>query len=493
MISEILNTNFVLIMEDIELLRKYLSKMIQHLGYEVIESSDGFDAIKKVAALDRKCILSIAILDLNVKKGLGGIETAKILKKIYPDIKIVLTSGSLDLDKIHSKLDIKVDSYLTKPFNLEKLTSIIEKLNSKQEFNVKENEKLEKTSQKCEKFFVKCPLNLEHICDEKGCYIEKCFNLVNTGVALFKKDPCNLFFVNNSGINMAGGIIDSLLERIKKSLCFLVENPQNIGIVNKVQVENHIFGFSFYKFLDNFFLVVFKDITGIEMTRKFDNYRLVFSNFNIIISEIVHEVGNAIAGIMALLEVSLLNFDSYSKQEVKEKLVSAIEEIKKLKTLLMVLRPLGADSHSKWVQINLKEVIMELMKSMLSDFPELSYDFVNFPDECKILVRKDDFLKVLREIVSNTAFFTKGKGKIIFEYNKQNNYYEIVIKDNGPGIPEELIEKVFYPFFTTVEGKKGVGLTIARKRMLNMGGMLFSKPSKIGACFVVVIPKNFIV
>jgi nitrogen-specific signal transduction histidine kinase len=48
----------------------------------------------------------------------------------------------------------------------------------------------------------------------------------------------------------------------------------------------------------------------------------------------------------------------------------------------------------------------------------------------------------------------------------------IRISDSGPGIPEELRERIFYPFFTTKEGGSGVGLANAQKVILSHGGSI---------------------
>ncbi|MDT0606373.1 sensor histidine kinase [Croceitalea rosinachiae] len=54
----------------------------------------------------------------------------------------------------------------------------------------------------------------------------------------------------------------------------------------------------------------------------------------------------------------------------------------------------------------------------------------------------------------------------------------IVIKDNGPGIPEEMIDEIFVPFFTTKEKGTGIGLSLSRQIMQLHGGSLklYSKP-----------------
>jgi signal transduction histidine kinase len=49
---------------------------------------------------------------------------------------------------------------------------------------------------------------------------------------------------------------------------------------------------------------------------------------------------------------------------------------------------------------------------------------------------------------------------------------EILVIDNGPGIPEEIIEQIFVPFFTTRENGSGIGLSLSRQIMRLHGGSL---------------------
>ena len=63
------------------------------------------------------------------------------------------------------------------------------------------------------------------------------------------------------------------------------------------------------------------------------------------------------------------------------------------------------------------------------------------------------------------------------------------VRDEGPGLPEELIEKIFDPFFTTKEQGTGLGLTIAHRLVEAHGGDLAARNRpEGGAEFVVTLP-----
>lgn len=69
---------------------------------------------------------------------------------------------------------------------------------------------------------------------------------------------------------------------------------------------------------------------------------------------------------------------------------------------------------------------------------------------------------------------------------------EILVSDNGPGIPRELIDQIFEPFFTTKEIGKGTGLGLAvcSRLIEGMGGVIRADSDEAGATFRIVLPST---
>jgi signal transduction histidine kinase len=66
---------------------------------------------------------------------------------------------------------------------------------------------------------------------------------------------------------------------------------------------------------------------------------------------------------------------------------------------------------------------------------------------------------------------------------------ELTIRDTGPGVSEDLREKIFYPFFTTKQQGSGIGLAAAQKIVTSHGGIIeLDNGSDVGATFRVRIP-----
>ena len=78
------------------------------------------------------------------------------------------------------------------------------------------------------------------------------------------------------------------------------------------------------------------------------------------------------------------------------------------------------------------------------------------------------------------ALNNKANGEIAIKTSKSfDGITEISITDNGMGISDEAIEKVFIPFFTTKEKGSGIGLSLSRQIIRMHGGTIDIK-SKIG-------------
>ena len=68
----------------------------------------------------------------------------------------------------------------------------------------------------------------------------------------------------------------------------------------------------------------------------------------------------------------------------------------------------------------------------------------------------------------------------------------IEITDNGPGIPDEIMDKIFEPFFTTKESGAGLGLSISHEIVAaHQGSIVFKNQDKGGLKCMITLPVTF--
>jgi two-component system sensor histidine kinase FlrB len=65
---------------------------------------------------------------------------------------------------------------------------------------------------------------------------------------------------------------------------------------------------------------------------------------------------------------------------------------------------------------------------------------------------------------------------------------QILVSDNGPGVPEQIRERIFDPFFTTRTRGNGIGLAIVKSVVENHRGSVWLAPSDRGALFIIDLP-----
>jgi len=100
-----------------------------------------------------------------------------------------------------------------------------------------------------------------------------------------------------------------------------------------------------------------------------------------------------------------------------------------------------------------------------------------------ISIRLNSIKRCINNILSNSLKFSK---KIQITCNKKKDHVEIIIDDDGPGIPQSERKKVLQPFYRVEDSRNrntggiGLGITIAADIINNHGGNFFLEKSPLG-------------
>jgi len=122
-------TGRILVMDDEEKILHLTGIMLENLGYKFDVARNGKDAI----ALFQRYLnvgrpYDCVILDLTIVGGMGGEETYRELKKLYPDLRAIISSGYDSEDMMRRYLDMGFQGYLSKPFRVGELGKILKKV-----------------------------------------------------------------------------------------------------------------------------------------------------------------------------------------------------------------------------------------------------------------------------------------------------------------------------------------------------------------------------
>ncbi len=144
--------------------------------------------------------------------------------------------------------------------------------------------------------------------------------------------------------------------------------------------------------------------------------------------------------------------------------------------------------------------LLDLAADLASGFPASSHgmkvELVNLIPEGIYLTSYPDLLRqVLANLFDNAvvhAFDNRPNGQITVQAYLQRDQVEITVSDNGCGIAEEILPRIFDPLFTTRMGRGGMGLGLSVVHNIvthNLGGKIQARNTKPrGACFVLHLP-----
>ncbi|MGL1891309.1 MAG: HAMP domain-containing histidine kinase [Spirochaetaceae bacterium] len=196
-------------------------------------------------------------------------------------------------------------------------------------------------------------------------------------------------------------------------------------------------------------------------------------------TKIAHEINNPLSiSITASSHLSMVikdiidNFenDTLKKSQLSDFSSSALEvtdmietNLKRASDLSTNFKNFASDQFSNEVRtINVKSYITEIIKGYTYKLKNESY-IINLI--CKEDLSIDIYPSILYQIITNLinnsilhGFENRTEGIIDLIIAEQNNYIEIVVKDNGVGISKENMFQLYQPFFTTKNGSGGTGL-----------------------------------
>lgn len=200
--------------------------------------------------------------------------------------------------------------------------------------------------------------------------------------------------------------------------------------------------------------------------------KTVFDEYNEIINESKKIVlgenipDNSKVEYLKILEEKDLDF-------IQEEIPRAIEQSDDgIKRVSKIVKAMKKFAHSSDEQKELNDVNRLLENTSIVARNEWKYiadlEIISKPDLPQILCYADELNQVFLNMIINSAHSIKEKigktvekGLIKIELNSNEEYLTISIKDNGNGIPGEILDKIYDPFFTTKEVGKGTGQGLA--------------------------------
>jgi signal transduction histidine kinase len=230
-----------------------------------------------------------------------------------------------------------------------------------------------------------------------------------------------------------------------------------------------------------------KDITDKKRTEEALMQSEKLSVIGELAAGVAHEIRNPVTVLKGF--VHLLSQEN-RKKEFYTIMDKELERINQITNEFMALAKPQAVHFKKQ---DLKELIQEVCLFLESEaFIHQVVIEVEHPDEYIWLNCEPNQLKqVLINTIKNGMEAMPNGGKITIQTKVMEGFVHLSIMDEGTGIPEEVINKVGQPFFTTKEQGTGLGLMVSMKIIENHGGQLtiHSQANK-GSTVEILLPQS---
>lgn len=146
-----------------------------------------------------------------------------------------------------------------------------------------------------------------------------------------------------------------------------------------------------------------------------------------------------------------------------------------------------------------KQKPVNLEKILLSTLLKFTIERLKIPDKIQLKFPQKDYEifcdlekmeVVFINLIINATQAMEEKGSISIAAYDEKEWINIEFSDTGPGIPPELLERVFEPLFTTKQVGTGLGLVSCKNIIENHKGTITVKSTESGTTFLIKIPKK---
>ena len=334
-------------------------------------------------------------------------------------------------------------------------------------------------------------------------YLQKILEMVNIGIIAYNVESGDVLWANNSFLKTLDfpsfknisfvekrrpKIYDELFETYHSNTASVTLAMRQETL--KVLISDTVFEMEEHSFK----LIVLQNIEETLNRNESEAWKKL-------LSVMTHEIMNSIAPITSLAETLQTDIQKSLDNPSTEKLElddmnAGLNSIKKRSQGLMkfakTYRSLNKVTHVNKTTIkasDLFENISELMKPSLENKDiELIFDL----KDPNLLLEIDSYLieQVLINLILNALDATEKvlNPKVIVSANiGHNGKAQLTVKDNGTGIPEEIIDSIFVPFFSTKKTGSGIGLSLCKQIMLLHGGKIQIKSNENSGTVVSLI------
>ena len=225
-------------------------------------------------------------------------------------------------------------------------------------------------------------------------------------------------------------------------------------------------------------IVLLADVTETRRLQEMLDHRRRLAALGEMSASLAHQIRTPLSSV--LLYLSQLDSPLLDQEKRTGFVARARERLRHLEKMVenMLAYARGNPEHQEAVEVRrLLEQLAQILETELGPRGG-SLQMEGSVDDCALMGNPDALLGALVNLGMNAIEACEGTPRLLLEIRRVKNEVQISLADNGRGIPADLVEKVFEPFFTTRADGTGLGLAVVRAVVEGHGGWIEIRSSE---------------
>ena len=184
-----------------------------------------------------------------------------------------------------------------------------------------------------------------------------------------------------------------------------------------------------------------------------------------------HELRNPLAAIKTSAYFLKMKLGKTAEEKVNKHLNMLEKQVDACDKIITDLLDFSRPGRTNIGEVDINQVVQELVKTIgAPENVEVSTSLA--ADPAKVMADSGQLERVFSNLISNAIQAMPGGGRLSLSTSRNGGFVKVKVADTGVGIPQENLDKVFEPLFTTKAKGTGLGLAIARALVERQGGTI---------------------